>query len=119
MERTGVRERRKEDEGATASVLGAAAPRRRSPAAAGTPPVEAILVATSSPDTLFPSTACLVQRRLGLGGSSMAMDVTAACSGFIYGLQLADSMVRAGTAQRVLVIAAEAMTTLIDYKDRS
>jgi 3-oxoacyl-[acyl-carrier-protein] synthase-3 len=118
MERTGVRERRKVDEGETASVLGAEAARRALDAA-GNPPVDAILVATSSPDTLFPSTACLVQRRLGLGGTSMAMDVTAACTGFIYGLQLADSMVRAGTAQRVLVIAAEAMTTLIDYKDRS
>ncbi|HXA28188.1 MAG TPA: beta-ketoacyl-ACP synthase III [Candidatus Angelobacter sp.] len=117
MERTGVRERRMVGNGETASVLGAAAARRALDAA-GNPHVDAILVATSSPDTLFPSTACLVQRRLGLGGS-MAMDVSAACSGFVYGLTLADSLVRAGTMQRVLVIAAEAMTTLIDYKDRS
>jgi 3-oxoacyl-[acyl-carrier-protein] synthase-3 len=117
LERTGVRERRKVAPGETASVLGAAAARAALEDAGGEP-VDAILVATSSPDTLFPSTACLVQRRLGMSGQP-AFDVSAACSGFVYGLSLADAMVRAGTARRVLVIAAEAMTTLIDYKDRS
>jgi len=117
LERTGVRERRKVGAGETASVIGAAAARRALDQA-GNPAVDAILVATSSPDTLFPSTAALVQRRLGLSGQ-MAMDLSAACSGFVYGLGLADSLVRSGTASRVLVIADEAMTTLIDYKDRA
>jgi 3-oxoacyl-[acyl-carrier-protein] synthase III len=116
LERTGVRERRRVGSGETASVLGAAAA-RRALADAGNPQVDAILFATSSPDTLFPSSACLTQRLLGLGGV-MAMDVSAACSGFVYGLSLGDAMVRAGTAKTVLLIAAEAMTTLIDYKDR-
>jgi 3-oxoacyl-[acyl-carrier-protein] synthase-3 len=117
LERTGVRERHRVAPGETASVLGAAAARAALQDAGGEAP-DAILVATSSPDTLFPSTACLVQRRLGMSGQP-AFDVSAACSGFVYGLSLADAMVRAGTARRVLVIAAEAMTSLIDYKDRS
>src|SRR5258708_6925150 len=116
LERTGVRERRKVGPGETASVIGASAARRALDDA-GNPQVDAILVATTSPDTLFPSTACLVQRRLGLSGQ-MALDISAACSGFVYALTLADSMVRSGTAGRVLVVAAEAMTTLIDYHDR-
>ena len=117
LERTGIRERRRVGAGETASVLGAAAARnalRR----AGDPSVDALLLATTSPDTLFPSTACLVQRRLGLSGFP-ALDISAACSGFVYGLTIADSLVRSGAAQRVLVVAAEAMTSLIDYGDRS
>jgi len=117
LERTGVRERRRVGPGETASVIGTAAARRALDDA-GNPELDAILLATTSPDTIFPSTACLVQRRLGLPGP-MAVDLSAACSGFVYGLSLADAMVRAGTARHVLVIAAEAMTTLIDYKDRS
>jgi 3-oxoacyl-[acyl-carrier-protein] synthase III len=117
LERTGVRERRKAGTGQTASVLGAAAA-RRALEAAGNPRVDAILVATSSPDTLFPSTACLVQRQLELSGS-MAMDLFAACAGFVYGLSIADAMVRAGPARHVLLVAAETMTTLVDYKDRA
>ncbi|HEV7679340.1 MAG TPA: beta-ketoacyl-ACP synthase III [Candidatus Dormibacteraeota bacterium] len=116
LERTGVRERRRVGSGETASTLGAIAA-RRALADAGNPQVDAILFATSSPDTLFPSSACLAQRELGLGGI-MAMDVAAACSGFVYALSLADAMIRVGTARTVLVIAGEAMTTLIDYKDR-
>jgi 3-oxoacyl-[acyl-carrier-protein] synthase-3 len=116
LERTGVRERRKVGPGETASVLGAAAA-RAALQNAGDPQIDAILLATSSPDTLFPSTAALVQRRLGLSGQ-MAMDVSAACSGFVYGVTLADSMIRSGTARCVLVVAAEAMTSLIDYTDR-
>ncbi|HZS14797.1 MAG TPA: beta-ketoacyl-ACP synthase III [Candidatus Dormibacteraeota bacterium] len=116
LERTGVRERRRVGPGETASVIGEQAA-RAALRDAGDPAVDAILLATTSPDTLFPSSACLVQRRLGMPGP-MAVDLSAACSGFVYGLTLADSMVRAGTARTVLVIAAEAMTTLIDYRDR-
>ncbi len=117
LERTGIAERRRVGTGETASVLGAEAA-RIALAEAGNPQVDAIVVATSSPDTLFPSTACLVQRRLGLSGQP-ALDISAACSGFVYALTLADSLVRTGAAAHVLVVAAEAMTTLIDYGDRS
>jgi len=117
MERTGIKERRRVGAGETASVLGAVAARIALDDA-GNPDVDALIVATTSPDTLFPSTACLVQRRLGLSGQP-ALDISAACSGFVYGLTLADSLVRAGTARHVLVVAAEAMTSLIDYGDRS
>jgi 3-oxoacyl-[acyl-carrier-protein] synthase-3 len=117
LERTGIAERRRIGTGETASVLGAAAA-RAALERAGNPHVDALLVATSSPDTLFPSTACLVQRRLGLSGQP-ALDISAACSGFVYGLALADALVRAGTARHVLVVAAEAMTSLVDYGDRS
>ena len=117
LERTGIHERRRVGSGETASVLGAAAA-RSALARAGDPPVDALLVATSSPDTLFPSTACLVQRRLGLSGFP-ALDISAACSGFVYALVIADSLVRTGAAQHVLVVATEAMTSLIDYGDRS
>lgn len=117
MERTGVRERRRLGSGETASTMGAEAA-RAALERAGHPTVDAILVATASPDTLFPSTACLVQRHLGLGGIP-AFDLAAACSGFVYGLVLADSMIRTGRIGTALVIGAEAMTTLVDYGDRS
>jgi len=117
LERTGISERRRVGAGETASVLGAEAA-RIALADAGNPDVDTVIVATTSPDTLFPSTACLVQRRLGLAGMP-AFDISAACSGFVYGLTLADSLVRSGASRHVLVVAAEAMTTLIDYGDRS
>ena len=117
MERTGVRERRRKGSGETSSTMGAAAA-RAAIERAGNPRIDAILVATASPDTLFPSTACLVQRHLGLGGIP-AFDLAAACSGFVYGLVLADSLIRTGRIGTALVIGAEAMTTLVDYTDRS
>jgi 3-oxoacyl-[acyl-carrier-protein] synthase-3 len=117
LERTGVRERHKVASGQTASMLGAVAA-RKALEDAGNPDIDTILVATCSADTLFPSTACLVQRQLGMSGQA-AFDVGAACSGFVYGLTLADSLVRTGTARTVLVVAAEAMTRLIDYTDRA
>jgi len=117
LERTGIAERRRAGIGETASVLGAAAA-RVALERAGNPHLDALIVATGSPDTLFPSTACLVQRRLGLSGQP-ALDISAACSGFVYGLVLADALIAAGSARHVMVVAAEAMTSLIDYTDRS
>ena len=117
LERTGIRERRRAGAGETASVMGAAAA-RQALAAAGSPAVDAIIVATCSGDTVLPSTACLVQRRLGLNGVP-AFDVGAACSGYVYGLALARALIRSGDAGTVLVVAAEAMTTLVDYADRA
>jgi 3-oxoacyl-[acyl-carrier-protein] synthase-3 len=117
MERTGVRERRRMGSGETASTMGAEAA-RAALARAGNPDVDMILVATASPDTLFPSTACLVQRRLDLGGIP-AFDIGAACSGFIYGLMIAESLIRSGRVGTALVIGTEAMTSVVDYGDRS
>ncbi|TMC48204.1 MAG: ketoacyl-ACP synthase III [Chloroflexi bacterium] len=117
LERTGIRERRRAGAGQTASVMGAAAA-RRALERAGVDGVDLILVATATPDTLVPATACLVQRRLGLGGVP-ALDIGAACSGFVYGLAVADGMIRSGAAGTVLLVATEAMTSLVDYGDRS
>ncbi|MEO8897201.1 MAG: beta-ketoacyl-ACP synthase III [Candidatus Dormibacter sp.] len=117
MERTGIRERHRVASGETASSMGAraAADALR---AAGNPLPDAIIVATCSAETRLPSTACLIQRRLGLVGMA-AFDINAACSGFIYALSIADSMIRARGARTVLVVASEALTTLVDYTDRS
>src|SRR6202041_430268 len=80
--------------------------------------VDAILVCTVTPDMLFPSTACLVQDRLG-AKRAWGFDLVAACSGFIYGLTTAAHLVSAGSHKKVLVIGADTMSRIIDYTDRS
>ena len=80
--------------------------------------IDLILCATVTPDQILPSTACLIQAELG-AHKSAAMDIVAACSGFVYGLSLADSMIRTGQAKYVLVIGAEILTRYVDYTDRS
>jgi len=117
LERTGIRERRKVASGMTTSMMAAEAG-RRAMAAAGVDSVDALIVATVSPDTPLPSTACLVQRRLGMEGIP-AFDIAAACAGFVYGAVLARGLIVASGLNRVLVIAGDALTSLIDYKDRS
>jgi len=117
MERTGIRTRHRVGAGETASSMGAVAA-RRALEQAGNPAVDMILTATCSPDTLLPSTACLIQRSLGLQGQP-AMDLNAACSGFVYGMAMADSLVRSGAARTVLLVTTEAMTSLVDYGDRT
>ncbi|MBV9100724.1 MAG: ketoacyl-ACP synthase III [Candidatus Dormibacteraeota bacterium] len=117
LERTGIRERRKAGSGLTASMMGAEAG-RRAMAAAGVSTVDAIIVATCTGDSRIPSTACLVQRSLGLDGVA-AFDINAACSGFLYGLILSRSLIATGAAETVLLIGSEALTTYIDYTDRS
>lgn len=80
--------------------------------------VEVILVCTVTPDMLFPATACLVQDRIGAKGA-WGFDLVAACSGFVYGLTIAAHLVSAGSHKRVLVIGADTMSRIIDYKDRA
>lgn len=80
--------------------------------------IEAILVCTVTPDMMFPSTACLVQDRIGAAGA-WGFDLVAACSGFIYGLTTAAHFVMAGTHKKVMVIGADTMSRIIDYRDRS
>src|ERR1017187_3148131 len=117
LERTGIRERRKIASGMTTSMMAAEAG-RRAMAAAGVDSFDALIVATVSPDSPLPSTACLVQRRLGLGGIP-AFDIAAACAGFVYGVTIGRGLILSSGMSRVLVIAGDALTSLIDYKDRS
>lgn len=117
LERTGIRERHRAGAGVTAATLATEAG-RRAMASAGVGAVDAILVATCSPDTFIPPTACLVQRQLGLPGVA-AFDVNAACSGAVDAIIVANSLIVGGTADSVLVIGAEALTHMVDYTDRS
>ena len=80
--------------------------------------IDLIIVATSTPDMVFPSTACIVQNKLGIHGCA-AFDVQAVCSGFIYALTVADSMIRTGAARKALVIGAEVFSRILDFKDRT
>jgi 3-oxoacyl-[acyl-carrier-protein] synthase-3 len=119
VERTGIRERRiAAPEEATSDLAAAAG--RQALAAAGVPAssVELIIVATATPDMLFPSTACLAQERLG-AKQAFAFDLSAACTGFLYALSVADQYIRAGTYRTVLVIGAEVLSRMVDWTDRT
>jgi 3-oxoacyl-[acyl-carrier-protein] synthase-3 len=119
VERTGIHARHFVDEGVGSSDLGAEAA-RRAMAAAGCQPseIDLIIVATSTPDMVFPSTAALIQNKLGIVGCPV-FDVQAVCSGFIYAMTVADAMIKTGTAQRALVIGAEVFSRILDFKDRT
>lgn len=119
VDRTGIRERHiAPKEMATSDMAVEAA--RTALAARGVDPasIDALIVCTVTPDMFFPATACLVQDRIGAKGA-WGFDLVAACSGFIYGLTTAAHLVSAGTHRRVLVIGADAMSRIINYKDRS
>ena len=119
VERTGIRQRHLADPGVTTSVLAAEAARRAlADAGVTAADVDLIVVATSTPDFVFPSTACLVQAELGARGAA-AFDVQAVCSGFVYALATADCFVRAQRARCALVIGAEVFSRILDWNDRS
>lgn len=119
VERTGIRARHFAEPDVTSSQLGLEASRRALEAAGCLPAdIDLIVCATSTPDMVFPSTACLIQRELGISGCP-AFDVQAVCSGFIYALTVADSMIRTGVARRALVIGAEVFSRLLDFSDRT
>jgi len=119
VERTGIRARHFVDDGINTSHLAVEAARRALEAAGRrADEIDLIIVATSTPDMIFPSTACIVQARLGIVGCP-AFDVQAVCSGFVYGLTVADAMIRTGTARRALVIGAEVFSRLLDFDDRT
>nr|WP_156513514.1 beta-ketoacyl-ACP synthase III [Bordetella ansorpii] len=119
VERTGIRQRHLAERGVTTSVLATEAARRAlRDAGVEASEVDLIIVATSTPDFVFPSTACLVQANLGAAGSA-AFDVQAVCSGFVYALTTADSFIRAGRARCALVIGAEVFSRILDWNDRS
>jgi 3-oxoacyl-[acyl-carrier-protein] synthase-3 len=117
--RTGIRERRiAADTESTADLAAEAA--RRAMAAAGVvaSEIDLIIVATITPDMLFPSTACLVQAKIGAHRAA-AFDLEAACSGYVYGLEIAQQFIMSRTYDTVLVIGAEKLSTIIDWKDRN
>ena len=117
--RTGICERRIAAEGEYTSTLCAAAARQAlAMAGRDVDQVDAIITATITPDFPFPATACVVQGELG-AKRAFAFDISAACSGFVYGLSLADSMIRSGNARRVLVIGAEVLSRILDWTDRN
>jgi 3-oxoacyl-[acyl-carrier-protein] synthase-3 len=119
VERTGIRARRFAEASVNASDLAAAAARHAIEAAGRTAEdIDLIIVATSTPDMVFPSTATIVQRKLGIQGCP-AFDLQAVCSGFVYGLSVADAMIRAGSATCALVIGAEVFSRILDFNDRT
>ncbi|HWI81088.1 beta-ketoacyl-ACP synthase III [Ramlibacter sp.] len=119
VERTGIRARHFADANVTSSDLGAQAARQAMEAAgAGPADIDLIIVATSTPDMVFPSAACILQHKLGIAGCP-AFDVQAVCSGFVYALTVADAMIRTGSASKALVVGAEVFSRILDFDDRT
>jgi 3-oxoacyl-[acyl-carrier-protein] synthase-3 len=119
VERTGICARHFADADSASSDLGLQAARKAIEAAGLKPEeIDLIIVATSTPDMVFPSTAALLQHKLGIAGCP-AFDVQAVCSGFIYALTVADAMIQIGSASKALVIGAEVFSRILDFKDRT
>lgn len=118
VERTGVRERRIAAPGQTTCDLAEEASKKAiSAAGIAASDIDLIIVATTTADRIFPSTACLLQARLGIHGCP-AFDVQAVCTGFVYALSIADQFVRGGAAKCALVVGAETLSRIVDWKDR-
>ncbi|MDO9148854.1 MAG: beta-ketoacyl-ACP synthase III [Hydrogenophaga sp.] len=119
VERTGIRARHFAADGVFASDLAAEAC-RQAMAAAGVVPadIDLIIVATSTPDMVFPSTAAFLQHKLGMAGCPV-FDVQAVCSGFIYALTVANALIQTGTATKALVVGAEVFSRILDFTDRT
>jgi 3-oxoacyl-[acyl-carrier-protein] synthase III len=116
--RTGISSRYLAEPGATASELGLTAARRAlEMAGVDGSEIDLIIVATSTPDFIFPSTACLIQGQLGNKGAT-AFDVQAVCSGFVYALGIADKFIRSGSHKKALVIGTEVFSRILDWNDR-
>ncbi len=119
VERTGIRARHFADDGVFSSDLGLEAAKNALQAAGrSAKDVDLIIVATSTPDMVFPSTACILQNKLGANGGA-AFDVQAVCSGFVYALTVADAMIQTGAAKCALVVGAEIFSRILDFKDRT
>jgi len=117
--RTGIRQRHIAAEGETTCDLAFhAAQRALDAAGVKAQEIDLIVVGTTTPDLIFPSTACLLQARLGIPGCG-AFDVNAACSGFVYALGVADKFIVSGAAKTVLVVGAETLTRMVDWNDRT
>ncbi|MNK04399.1 3-oxoacyl-[acyl-carrier-protein] synthase 3 [compost metagenome] len=122
VSRSGISARHYADAGVQSSDLAVeAAKRALEMAKLGVDDVDLIILATSTPDFFggFPSTACVVQRKLGITNDCAAVDVQAVCSGFVYAVSIADNFIKAGTHKNVLVIGAEVFSRIIDFEDRT
>lgn len=120
VDRTGIRSRHLAADGVSCSELAEAASRRAIEAADVDPAtIDLIIVATSTPDFIFPSSAALLQARLGIRNAGAAFDVQAVCSGFAYALTVADKFIRSGSHKRALVVGAEVFSRILDWKDRA
>ncbi len=122
VSRSGISARHFADDGVLSSDLAVSAAQNALQMAKLTPDdIDLIILATSTPDYLggFPSTACVVQRKLGITNNCAALDVQAVCSGFVYAVAAADSFIRSGMHKRVLVIGAEVFSRILDFKDRT
>ena len=119
VERTGIRARHFAAPDVCSSDLAfEAANRALAAAKVSATDIDLIIVATSTPDMVFPSTACILQNKLGANGGA-AFDVQAVCSGFVYALAIADSMIQTGAANKALVIGAEVFSRILDFTDRT
>jgi len=119
VERTGIRERHIAAEGEFTSDLAAQAARAALDVAGlAADDIDLLLVATTTPDLVFPSTACIVQSKLGMSNGKPAFDLQAVCSGFVYALSVADQFIKTGAARHVLVIGAETLSRITDWNDR-
>ncbi len=119
VERTGIRARHFAAPDVCSSDLGLEAAKNALQAAGlDAKEIDLIIVATSTPDMVFPSTACILQNKLGANGGA-AFDVQAVCSGFVYALSIADSMIQTGAANKALVIGAEVFSRILDFTDRT
>ena len=119
VERTGIHARHFAEQDVCSSDLGLEAARKALEAAGvQAAEIDLLIVATSTPDMVFPSTACILQNKLGANGCA-AFDVQAVCSGFIYALSIADAMIKTGAAKKALVIGAEVFSKILDFKDRT
>jgi 3-oxoacyl-[acyl-carrier-protein] synthase-3 len=119
VERTGIRARHFAAPDVTTSDLAVAAARHAIEAAGiSAGEIDLIILATSTPDMVFPSAACILQNKLGIAGCA-AFDVQAVCSGFVYALTIADSMIKTGAAGKALVVGAEVFSRILDFNDRT
>lgn len=119
VERTGIRSRHLADPSVTSSDLAFEACKRALEAAGrNAADVDLVIVATSTPDYIFPSTAALLQAKLGIANGAPAFDMQAVCSGFVYALSVADKFIRSGSHKCALVVGAEVFSRIMDWKDR-
>jgi 3-oxoacyl-[acyl-carrier-protein] synthase-3 len=119
VERTGIRERHIAAEGQFTSDLATEAARAALDAAGlAIDDIDLLLVATTTPDLVFPSTACIVQSKLGMTNGCPAFDLQAVCSGFVYAMSVADQFIKTGMAKHALVIGAETLSRITDWNDR-
>ena len=119
VERTGIKARHFSEQGVLTSELAVAAAKNALQAAGlQASDIDLIIVATSTPDMVFPSTACIVQNKLGIAGCA-AFDIQAVCTGFVYALSVANAMIQSGVANKAIVIGAETFSKILDFKDRT